>query len=162
VSTSRLLTSRRTAIALAFATPLTLAACELDPPSATPPDAPTPGPVPDAEVVASARKAILLMVASVEAAVATHLRLGPELGPWLALHAVHLDVLDDGAADASEAEGIAAEIPAPRAAIARERLLAQEAVLADSLAENALQAASGDLARALGSISAALRQRVVA
>jgi len=162
VPTSRLITSRRTAIALVLVAPLTLSACELDPPTTAPPGSPPPAPVPDAQVVASARKAILLMVASVEAAVTTHRRLGLELSPWLALHAAHLEALDDGAADASESNGIAAEIPAPSAAIARERLLAQEAVLAGSLADAARQAASGDLARALASMSAALRQRSIA
>ena len=162
MSTSRLLTSRRTTIAAVLTAPLTLAACELDPPAATPPEAPTPAAVPDAEVVAAARKAILLMVASVEAAIATHRRLNPGLRPWLRLHAAHLEVLDDGSTDGSENDGIVAEIPASRAPIARERLLALESVLATRLADAAQQASSGDLARALASMSAAVGQRVVA
>lgn len=150
-------TSRRTAIALAISAPLVLAACELDPPSAVPTEGPTAEPLPDAEVVASARKAILLMVASVEAASVRHPQLSAGLEPWLTLHAAHLAVLDDEADDV-EVEG---ETPASRPAIARDRVIALEGSLAGTLADAARQAASGDLARALASMSAAVTQRVI-
>lgn len=151
-------TSRRTAIALALSAPLVLAACELDPPSAVPTEGPTAEPLPDAEVVASARKSILLMVASVEAASARHPQLVAGLEPWLSLHAAHLAVLDDGSEDAE----VAGETPASRPAIARDRIVALEGSLAGTLADAARQAASGDLARALASMSAAVTQRVIA
>lgn len=151
-------TSRRTAIALALSAPLALAACELDPPSAVPTETPTAAPLPDADVVASARTAILLVVASIEAAGARHPRLAAGLDPWLSLHAAHLAVLDDGS-EASEVEG---EIPASRPGAARDRIVALEGSLAGTLADAARQAASGDLARALASMSAAVIQRVMA
>lgn len=156
-------TSRRTAIALALSVPLALAAaCELDPPSAVPTEGPTPEPLPDAEVVASARHAILVAVASVEAATARHPRLAGKLGPWLALHAAHLDVLDDGSENRSGdgADEVTGETPAARPGTARDRIVALEAALAGTLADAARRAASGDLARALASMSAAVTQRV--
>jgi hypothetical protein len=157
VSTLRVVTSRRAAISLAVAAPAALGACELDPPSATPPQTPPPGPVPDAEVVASARTAILQMVSSLEVVQDAQRRLGPELAPWRELHAAHLEVLDDG----SVGEPLQDPGPAVDAPRARQRLLAQEALLADTLADGARQAASGDLARALASMSAAIRQRLL-
>ncbi|UUZ59781.1 hypothetical protein [Nocardioides sp. B-3] len=133
-------TSRRTALALALSAPLVLAACELDPPSAVPTEAPAAEPLPDAEVAASARKAILLTVASIEAAGVRHPRLAAGLDPWLALHAAHLAVLDDGS-EAFEVEG---EIPASTAGVARDRVVAPEGSLAGALADAARRAASGD------------------
>lgn len=159
MSISRLPTSRRTAIALAVSTPLALAACDLDPPSATPSTAPTTAPpVPDADVVASARKAILLVVASVEATVAAHPRLGRELTPWLDLHATHLALLDED--EDGEEQTVEPALPAPRPEAARRAIVGAEGGLATSLADAATRAASGDLARALASMSAAVTQRV--
>ena len=159
MSTSRVLTSRRTTISLVLGTPLALAACELDPPAAPVPAAgsPDPEPAPDTEVAAAARKSILLMVASLEAATVTHPRLGPGLRPWLALHAAHLEVLEDGSAeDDVDVAPVVDNLP-----VVRRRLLAEEAALATRLADGARQAASGALARALASMSAAVRQRLV-
>lgn len=158
VSRSPVPTSRRTAIALALSAPLALSACEFDPPSAVPTEAPTAQPLPDADVVASARRAIRVMVASVEAASARHPALAAGLDPWLSLHAAHLAALEDGS-DESEVTG---ETPAGRPAIVRDRIVALEGALAGTLADAARQAASGDLARALASMSAAVTQRVVA
>lgn len=150
-------TSRRTALALALSAPLALAACDLDPPSAVPTETPTAEPLPDAEVVTSARTSILLMVASLEAASARHPQLAAGLDPWLSLHAAHLAALEDGS-DESEVTG---EIPAGRPAVVRDRIIALEGSLAGTLADAARQAASGDLARALASMSAAVTQRVI-
>jgi len=158
VATSRVLTSRRTTISVVLATPLALGACEIDPPSETVPGAPSPQPAPDVEVVASARKSILVMVASLEAVTVSYPRLGPGLSPWLALHAAHLEVLDDGSAG-YQVEAQPSDDGPPAA---RQRLLAQEADVAARLSDAARQAASGDLARALASMSAAVRQRLVA
>lgn len=155
--TLRVLTSRRATIALVVAAPLGLSACELDPPATTPPEAPSPPPVPDVEVVASARRTILQMVSSLEVVRLAEPRLRAELKPWLALHAAHLEMLDDGAVD----EPLEDPGPAGDGPRARQRLLAQEALVASALADGARRAASGDLARALASMSAAVRQRLV-
>ena len=150
--------SRRTAITLALAAPLVLAACDLDPPSAAPPESPPPAPPrPDTEVVAAARKAILLMVATIEATTAAHLRLRAGLGPWLDLHGAHLAVLDDGAED----QAVEPALVDPRPPAALRAVIAAEAALSASLADSSRLAASGDLARALASMSAAVTQRLV-
>lgn len=149
--------SRRTAIALALSAPLALAACELDPPSAAPTESPTAAPpLPDTEVVAAARKTILLMVATVEATIAAHPRLRGDLGPWLDLHSAHLTVLDDGA----EGQAVDPALVDPRPAAARRAVISAEGGLAVSLADASRLAASGGLARALASMSAAITQRV--
>lgn len=162
MSTSRAHTSRRTALALALSTPLALAACDLDPPSATPSESPTTAPPPDAEVVASARKAILLTVALLEVVSARHRPLRAGIQPLLDLHTAHLEVLDDGSQDPSESQGLAAALPADTPAMARTQVTGAESNLSATLADAARQAASGDLARALASMSAAVAQRVVA
>ncbi len=105
----------------------------------------------------TARESVLLMVASVGSVTTAHPRLGPDLAPWLDLHAAHLEVLDDGTPEPL----VEAPLPAPRAAVARQGLLSAEGALAGTLADAARQAASGDLARALASMSAAVTQRLV-
>jgi hypothetical protein len=157
VSTPRAHTSRRTALALALSTPLAMAACDLDPPSAAPSESPTTPPPPDTEVVASARKAILLTVALLEVVSTQHRPLRADIRPLLDLHAAHLEVLDDG----SEDQSLETELPADTPAMARTQVLGAEGDLAVTLADAARQAASGDLARALASMSAAVAQRVV-
>lgn len=158
MSTPRAHTSRRTALALALSAPLALAACDLDPPSAAPSESSTTAPLPDAEVVASARKAILLTVALLEAVSARHRPLRAGIQSLLDLHTAHLEVLDDG----SEDESLEAALPADTPAMARTQVSGAERSLAVTLADAARQAASGDLARALASMSAAVAQRVVA
>jgi hypothetical protein len=149
-------TSRRTAIALALSAPLALAACEFDPPSAVPTETPTTEPLPDADVAASARGQIVQMVATVEATIEAHPRLRRELAPWLDLHSAHLAVLDVG-----DDQTATAATPPPTAAAARQIVIGAEGALAARLADSARQAASGDLARALASMSAAVTQRVI-
>ncbi len=159
MSSLRVHTSRRTALALALSAPLALAACDLDPPSASPSESPTTAPpLPDAEVVASARKAILLTVALAEAVSARHRPLRDEMRLLLDMHAAHLEVLDDG----SDAEAVEAALPANTPPLARTQVSSAEGGLALTLADAARQAASGDLARALASMSAAVTQRVTA
>ena len=159
MSTPRVHTSRRTALALALSAPLALTACDLDPPSASPSDAPTTtAALPDADVVASARKAILLTVALLEAVSARHRPLRADIRPLLDLHAAHLEVLDDG----SEDDVVEAPLPADTPPMARTQVFGAEGSLAGTLADAARQAASGDLARALASMSAAVSQRVTA
>ncbi len=158
MSTSRAMTSRRTTIALVLSAPLAIGACSLDPPADAPAQTPTPEPLPDAQVVGLARKAIWVMVASIEATAAVHPRLGPELTRWLSLHAAHLEVLDDG----SEEQVVDGAPATGRQSVDRRRILDEETVLAARLADGSRQAASGDLARALASMSAAVRQRLVA
>lgn len=158
MSTPRVHTSRRTAIALALSVPLALAACDLDPPSAGPSDAPTTTPaLPDADVVASARKAILLTVALLEAVETRHRSLRIGIRPLLDLHAAHIEVLHDGSEDAA----VEAPLPADTPPLARTQVFGAERSLADTLADAAREAASGDLARALASMSAAVAQRVI-
>lgn len=163
MSTPRVQTSRRTSLALAVTAPLALAACEIDPPSArssaTPSASPSTPPLPDTDVVTAARTAILSMVAAAETVTAAHPRLGRELDAWLSLHSAHLEVLLDDSGDDTEApaDGV---LPAPRAASARARFVSDEGRLAGTLADLAREAASGDLARVLASMSAAVTQRV--
>ena len=161
MSSPRVHTSRRTALALALSAPLALAACDLDPPTAEPSESPTVPPPPDAEVVASARQAILLTVALLEGVSARHRRLRADIRPLLRLHAAHLEVLDDGADDGAEDEAVEPALPADTALMARTQVSDAESSLAAALADAARQAASGDLARALASMSAAVTQRVV-
>jgi hypothetical protein len=158
VSTPRAHTSRRTALTLALSAPLALAACDLDPPSAAPSQSPTTPPLPDTEVVASARKAILLTVALLEVVSVQHRSLRARIRPLLDLHAAHLEVLDDGSEDQSPEPALPADTPA----MARTQVSGAESNLAVTLADASRQAASGDLARALASMSAAVAQRAVA
>ena len=158
MSTPRALTSRRTALALVLSAPLALAACDLDPPSAAPSESPTTPSSPDAEVVASARQAILLTVALLEVVSERHRALRAGIEPLLDLHSAHLEVLDDGAED-QDPEAV---LPADTPAMARTQVSGAEGHLAATLADAARQASSGDLARALASMSAAVAQRVVA
>jgi hypothetical protein len=157
VSSPRVHASRRTALALALSAPLVLVACDLDPPTAEPSESPTVPAPPDAEVVASSRQAILLTVALLEAVSARHRRLRADIRPLLRLHAAHLEVLDDGSEDEAEEPAL----PADTALMARTQVSDAESSLAAALADAARQAASGDLARALASMSAAVTQRVV-
>lgn len=155
MSTPRAHTSRRTALALTLSAPLVLAGCDLDPPAVAPSESPTSAPLPDTEVVASARKAILQTVTLLEAVSARHRPLRAGIRPLLDLHTAHLEVLDDGSAD----QGLEAALPADTPAMARTQVSDAERRLAVTLADAARQAASGDLARALASISAAVAQR---
>ncbi|PUA80686.1 hypothetical protein [Nocardioides currus] len=165
MSSPRAQTSRRTALALAVSAPLALAACDLDPParsasgssSGSPTATPSAAaPLPDADVVEGARAATLLAVALIEAAQARHGLRRSGLEDLLRLHAAHLAVLDDGSPEPEVEAPLVAATPAR----ARAQVAASENGLTATLADAAGQAASGDLARALASMSAALRQRV--
>ena len=156
MSTPRVQTSRRTAIALALSAPLALAACDLDPPSAVPSEPATAAPLPDAEIVAAAGKWILLTIALLEAVRARHRPLREDIRPLLAMHLAHLEVLERPSDESVEAD-LVAETPA----LARAQISSAEGRLAASLADTARQAASGDLARALASMSAGVTQRVI-
>ncbi len=169
MSTLTTLSSRRTALVLAVSAPLAVAACDRDLPPATPTPSSTSSSTPlsstassrDVDLVGSAREAALHLVSSAEAVTVEHPGLAAELAPWLALHVAHLSVLDGAEDRGIEAEDTQAEVPAPRAAAARRRFLDQEGALAGTLADSAGQADSGDLARALASMSAAVAQRLV-
>ena len=129
MSSPRVHTSRRTALTLALSAPLVLAACDLDPPTAEPSESPTVPPPPDAEVVASARQAILLTVALLEAVSARHRRLRADIRPLLRLHAAHLEVLDNGSEDGAEDEAVAPALPADTALMARTQVSDAESSL---------------------------------
>lgn len=159
MSTPRAHTSRRTALALALSAPLVLAGCDLDPPAVAPSESPTSAPLPDTEVVASARKAILQTVTLLEAVSARHRPLRAGIQPLLDLHTAHLEVLEDGSEDSSADQGLEGALPADTPAMARTQVSDAERSLAVTLADAARQAASGDLARALASMSAAVAQR---
>ena len=109
-------------------------------------------------MVASARTSIRLTVALLDAVSARHRRLRAEISPLLDLHAAHLEVLDDGAED----EAVAAGLSAPTPAMARTQVADAENSLAGTLRDAARRASSGELARALASMSAAVSQRVIA
>ena len=96
-------------------------------------------------------------VALLEAVSARHRRLRAEIRPLLELHTAHLEVLDDG----SEDEPVEAALPADTPLMARTQVSGAESSLALTLADAARQASSGDLARALASMSAAVTQRVI-
>lgn len=154
---SRVLTTRRTALAIVASTPFVLTSCDLDPRSS---DAlPSPAPVADvdAAVVASARAAIVEMSAFLAATSRQHRPLRSQVTALRAMHAAHLEVLDDG----SDVEpGSQQTLPPSGLPEARVQIRSREAALAVSLVEAARRAESGDLARALASMSAAVGQRV--
>ncbi len=154
---SRVLTTRRTALAIAASTPFLLSACDLD--AARDQTLPTPTAEVDADLVASARRAIDDVITFLTAVSLQHRPLRAEVASLLAMHAAHLEALDDGSE--SEAESSSQPVlPSSGLPQARAQIRTREATLAETLADAARRADSGDLGRALASMAAAGAQRV--
>ncbi len=158
MSRSPVLTTRRTALAIAASAPFVLGSCDLDPrTSRNAPSPPEPAPDQDADVVASARSAILEVTAFLVAASQQHRGLRDEVASLLTMHEAHLAVLDDGS---DPEEGDYPAFPPSGLPAARVQVRTRENTLYGTLVDAAQRADSGDLARALASMSAAVAQRV--
>ncbi|WP_299924172.1 hypothetical protein [uncultured Nocardioides sp.] len=150
--------TRRTTVGAALASPLALAACDIDPPSrAGGTAAPTPPPPEDSELVAAVVAALVRARSVVEAATLSVPDLTPLLEPVATAHAAHLEVLAGAVADT--------DVPAPAPpTIAGDRARAlgvvrrSEQRLLREVRRGCVGAASGDLARVLASMAASTAQ----
>jgi hypothetical protein len=146
------------AVGSALAAPLVLAGCDIDPPSSSDESSPaSPPPPEDAELVATVVAELVRAGATIEAATLSVPDLTPLLAPVAAAHADHLDLLAGAVADA--------DVPTaepPAIAAGRARALAtvrrSERRLQRVVRQACVTAASGDLARALGSVAASTAQ----
>ncbi|GAA1445381.1 hypothetical protein GCM10009641_66530 [Mycobacterium cookii] len=152
--------SRRTAVGSALATPLVLAACDIDPPPRDDASAASPPPPEDAELVATV-VAALVRAEGVLAATAAAPGLAARLEPLVAAHAAHRELLAGAVADTELPGASPARVPdAPDRALAAVRRSEQR--LLRQLREACVAAASGDLARVLASVAASTAQHSAA
>lgn len=150
-------TTRRTAVAAASA--LALAGCrwgpEEDVDAAPQPQA---GKDADATVVEQSLLVLRLQVATLELTSGRHVGLAAALAPLVAAHTEHARLLSTG----TGGEPVEAHLPPESAAKALARVRREETALQRALERAALEATSGELARALASISASTAQHVAA
>ncbi len=155
---TRLLTRRATlgsAAALTGALSASLAGCEWGPPDQV--DAPEAKQDSDDKLAKTAAQRIGAVVRLIEAVPPSFTQLAEPLVPLLALHKAHLAAVDPSDVAASMP---AAGIPAsPAAALAQVR--EHELALQRGLATDAAAATSGQLARTLASMAAAVAQQLV-
>lgn len=160
---ARVLTTRRTTVAVALAGGAALAGglsgCDIDDevrPGASP--GATPATDPDEELLDRARTEVDAALALV-AALSRHRRMATPLAPLLALHTAHRAAL---AGD--ETPGETPALPGPSGAPGElwTMLLARERTLQRRLAVAAVEASSGTLARLLASMSAGIAAHVAA
>lgn len=151
-------TTRRTAIAAASA--LTLAGCRWGPEDDVDaaPQPETGEKDADAVVVEQALLALRLQVARLELTSERHLGLATALAPLVLAHTEHARLLSTG----DGAEPVEAHVPPESAAETLARVRREEAAIQVAMERAALEATSGDLARALASISASTAQHVAA
>lgn len=157
--------SRRTAVGLGITGTLAasgvLTGCRLDPPAADPAPGADEEPEPDADVllVGSVLDSLDGTAALVAAVLTRHPGLSPDLQPLLDVHAAHRAVLDE----AAEVEQDTADVPTVpgRPALALDRVRRAENRLSTTLRAATGTAQSGDLARALASMSASVTQHLV-
>lgn len=160
--------SRRTAVGATLAGTLAGSAlvggCTLDPSADEPAAGAAAGPPaeaePDADVVlvGSVLTALDATVTLVTATAARHPRLAPDLQPLLDVHAAHRAVLDEAAEVEQEVAGD--PVVAGRPAAALEQVRRAETRLAGTVRDATTTAQSGDLARALASMTASLTQHL--
>ena len=154
--------SRRTTLGSALAAPLTLAACEIDPPAreggTSPATAPPP---PDSELVATVVAALARARAVLEAATAAVPSLEARLEALGVAHAEHLHVLVGAVPAADLPEPVTVSVP-PRILPALAAVRRSEQRLLRTVREACVAAASGDLARVLASIAASTSQHSAA
>lgn len=150
--------SRRTALGSAFAAPVVLAACDIDPPPRADGTTPaTPEPPEDSELVASVVGALVRARGLLDAASDAVPGLGARLAPVAAAHTEHLEVLV-GAVPDSDVATAAPPTIAPRAPAALTAVRRSEQRLLREVRAGCVTAASGDLARVLASIAASTSQ----
>ena len=154
--------SRRTTLGSALAAPLALAACDIDPPSRESESSPaTPPPPEDSALVAAVVAALVRAQSVLDAAAAAVPSLADRLGPVRAAHAEHLEVLVGAVPEADLPTAGAVSVPA-RILPALGAVRRSEQRLQREVREGCLAAASGDLARVLGSIAASTSQHSAA
>jgi hypothetical protein len=164
--TARARLSRRTALASAALSPLALGACDIDPPRRDEPASgdsspASPTPSDDALLVASLVTAITEAEGVVAAVRSAHPDLAPALDPLATAHSAHRELLAEAAPEVSGDDPVATGAPAARAA-ALAAVRRVERRLQRQVSRGCTQAASGDLARVLASITGSLAQHAVA
>lgn len=151
--------SRRTAVGSALVAPLVLAACDIDPPARDDASPASPPPPEDAELVTSVVVELVRAEGVLAAAAATGLT--ARLAPLAAAHAAHRELLVGAVADTELPDASPVRVPdAPDRALAAVRRSEQR--LLRQLREACVGAASGDLARVLGSVAASTAQHSAA
>ena len=152
--------TRRTAVGSALVTPVVLAACDIDPPSAEGEPATAPPPE-DSALVASVVAELLAARSVIEAATLSVPDLTPRLTPLAEAHAQHLDVLLGAVPDAEATPSAPPTVsPAPGPALTAVRRSEQR--LLRTVRRGCADAASGDLARVLASVAASTAQHAAA
>ena len=146
----------------ALATPLVLAACDIDPPARDRTGAPTSAPPPeDADLVATVVAELVRAESVLAAAASGSPALGLRLDPVVRAHAAHRELLLGAVEGAELPGGDPVRVPAdPERALSAVRR--SERRLQRAVREGCTAAASGDLARVLGSIAASTAQHAVA
>jgi hypothetical protein len=145
-------------VGAALASPLALAACDIDPPSRDGGSAaPTPPPPEDSELVTAVVAALVRARSVVEAATLSVPDLTPLLEPVATAHAAHLAVLEGAVADADVPTPPPPRVPAERAG-ALSAVRRSEQRLLREVRRGCVDAASGDLARVLASVAASTAQ----
>lgn len=156
--------SRRTtvgsALLLPLALPLSVSACDIDPPVRQ--DAsgePVAEPPEDSALVASVVAAVVAASGVVASASAASPGLSERLADLARAHAAHLDLLLGAVPDADEPVAATPTVPArPERALGAVRRSEQR--LLRILRASCVDAASGDLARVLASMAASVSQHV--
>lgn len=150
--------TRRTTVGAALASPLLVAACDIDPPARDGGSAdPTPPPPEDAELVAAVVAELVRARSVVEAATLAVPDLTPVLEPVATAHAAHLEVLAGAVADTDVPAPAPPSVPTARAR-ALGAVRRSEQRLLREVRRGCLGAASGDLARVLASVAASTAQ----
>lgn len=153
--------SRRTTLLLAALAWPVLAACDIDPPESAPSPTPTPEPSRDVVLVQEVVAALAEAEGVLGAASAAVPALAASLAPATRAHAEHRALLAQALPEAPAPSSPSVGVPA-----ARRRALGavrrSERQLETRLQQACLQAASGDLARLLASITSSTAQHRVA
>jgi hypothetical protein len=154
--------SRRTALGSALAAPVVLAGCDIDPPRPESGSSPsTPPPPEDSELVTAVVAALVRAQAVLAATTTAVPSLGARLAPVSAAHAEHLDVLVGAVPNADVPTAGPVAVP-PRILPALAAVRRSEQRLLRDVRAGCLAAASGDLARVLGSVAASTSQHSAA
>lgn len=152
--------SRRTTVGSALLAPLTLSACEIDPPAReSAAGEPVPEPPEDSALVASVVAAVVAAAGTVSVAEATAPALTARLAGLAAAHAAHRDLLVGALPDTEvPTAGSTPAPPGPAAALLAVRRSEQQ--LLRTLRASCVAASSGDLARVLASMAGSISQHV--
>ena len=153
--------SRRTALGSALAVPVVLGACDIDPPRRESRSSPVTPPPEDSELVATVVASLVRAGALLDATTTEVPSLAARLAPVGAAHAEHLDVLVGAVPDAAVPTAEPVSVP-PRIVPALAAVRRSEQRLMRDVRAACLAAASGDLARVLGSVAASTSQHSAA